>query len=213
LKGDSLEVETKMTLDRGPAVRHPRRAPAPQILSTLFLARRLRAAAWFPIVMAGTDKYGIDTQTKVDALMSLAREFVQDDCPLQAIKCYEAICNKSCMNALPLPEARARVQLSYLLLEFTDNVHRAKTHLETTVRIPSSAIHLHRLTRQATSRVNRILAERIFWAPPVRSLSRLHCLPFNLGFSDADIRQADDDAPLRTHPPPHTSTTACVRPA
>jgi hypothetical protein len=78
-----------------------------------------------------------DTQEKVDALMFLAREFAADGCPLQAAKCYEAICNKTHMNVLPLPEARARVQLSYLLLEFTDNVHRAKTHLETTVPCPA----------------------------------------------------------------------------
>ena len=77
-----------------------------------------------------------DTQEKLEALMCLAREFASEKPPqpLQAIKCYEAICNKTHMNVLPLPEARARVQLSYLLLEFTDNVHRAKTHLETTVR-------------------------------------------------------------------------------
>ena len=77
-----------------------------------------------------------DTQEKLEALMCLAREFATEKPPqpLQAIKCFEAICNKTHMNVLPLPEARARVQLSYLLLEFTDNVHRAKTHLETTVR-------------------------------------------------------------------------------
>ena len=84
--------------------------------------------------MAPAKPSGDDTQEKLDALMYLAREFAADNCPLQAIKCYEAICNKSHMNVLPLPEARARVQLSYLLLEFTDNVHRAKTHLEKTVR-------------------------------------------------------------------------------
>lgn len=73
-----------------------------------------------------------DVQETVNALMHMAREFEEDECPLQAVKCYEAICNKNHLTVLPLPEARARVALSRLLLEYTDNVHRAKTHLETT---------------------------------------------------------------------------------
>jgi MAternally-affected-uncoordination protein len=77
-----------------------------------------------------------DSQEKLDALLYLAREFTADGCPLQAIKCYEAVCNKTHLRVLPVPEARARVQLAYLLLAATDNVHRAKTHLETTVSDP-----------------------------------------------------------------------------
>ena len=73
-----------------------------------------------------------DVQETVDALMHLAREFEEDDCPLQAIKCYEAICDKNHLTVLPLPEARARLAVSNLLLTYTDNIHRAKTHLETT---------------------------------------------------------------------------------
>ena len=66
-------------------------------------------------------------------LMHLAAGFEDDDHPLQAIKCYEAIAqSKDKLNVLPLPEAEARVRLSNLLLKYTDNVHRAKTHLETT---------------------------------------------------------------------------------
>ena len=72
-----------------------------------------------------------DVQETVDALMHLAREFEEDDCPLQAIKCYEAICDKNHLTVLPLPEARA-FGGSNLLLTYTDNIHRAKTHLETT---------------------------------------------------------------------------------
>ena len=91
------------------------------------------------LTMAPAKKPPDDTQEKVDALFFLAREFAADDCPLQAIKCYEAVCNKSLLSVLPLPEARARVQLAYLLLKYTDNVHRAKTHLETTVSVVSDA--------------------------------------------------------------------------
>ena len=81
-------------------------------------------------------------QTTADALMFLAHEFVADDCPLQAVKCYEAICDKNNLTILPLPEANARLALAKLLLQYTDNVHRAKTHLETTQMLLRS-VHGH----------------------------------------------------------------------
>ena len=36
-----------------------------------------------------------EAQETADALMFMADEFVRDDCPLQAVKCYEAICDKN----------------------------------------------------------------------------------------------------------------------
>jgi MAternally-affected-uncoordination protein len=83
-----------------------------------------------------------EAQETADALMFMADEFVRDDCPLQAVKCYEAICDKNNLTILPLPEARARLALARLLLEHTDNVHRAKTHLETTQMLLRS-VHGH----------------------------------------------------------------------
>ena len=41
-----------------------------------------------------------------------------------------------------MPEARARLALARLLLVHTDNVHRAKTHLETTQMLLRS-VHGH----------------------------------------------------------------------
>ena len=61
-----------------------------------------------------------DVQETVNALMHMAREFEEDECPLQAVKCYEAICNKNHLTVLPLPEARARVALSRLRLAVRD---------------------------------------------------------------------------------------------
>ena len=83
-----------------------------------------------------------EAQETADALMFMADEFVRDDCPLQAVKCYEAICDKNNLTILPLPEARARLALARLLLEHTDNVHRAKMHLETTQMLLRS-VHGH----------------------------------------------------------------------
>ena len=83
-----------------------------------------------------------EAQETADALMFMADEFVRDDCPLQAVKCYEAICDKNNLTILPLPEARARLALARLLLVHTDNIHRAKTHLETTQMLLRS-VHGH----------------------------------------------------------------------
>ena len=83
-----------------------------------------------------------ESQETADALMVMAHEFTRDDCPLQAVKCYEAICDKNNLTILPLPEARARLALARLLLQYTDNVHRAKTHLETTQMLLRS-VHGH----------------------------------------------------------------------
>ena len=90
-----------------------------------------------------------EAQETADALMFMADEFVRDDCPLQAVKCYEAICDKNNLTILPLPEARARLALARLLLEHTDNVHRAKTHLETTQMLLRS-VHGHEILKCRT---------------------------------------------------------------
>ena len=71
-----------------------------------------------------------ETEEIYNALMFLANEFEEDNAPLQAVRCYEALCLKD-LTLLPVPEARARVRLASLLLQYTDNVHRAKQHLET----------------------------------------------------------------------------------
>lgn len=71
-----------------------------------------------------------ETEEIYNGLMFLANEFEEDNAPLQAVRCYEALCLKD-LTLLPVPEARARVRLASLLLQYTDNVHRAKQHLET----------------------------------------------------------------------------------
>ena len=71
----------------------------------------------------------VETDEIYNALMFLANEFEEDNAPLQAVRCYEALCLKE-VTLLPVPEARARVRLATLLLQYTDNVHKAKQHLE-----------------------------------------------------------------------------------
>ena len=52
----------------------------------------------------------VETDEIYNALMFLANEFEEDNAPLQAVRCYEALCLKE-VTLLPVPEARARVRL------------------------------------------------------------------------------------------------------
>ena len=69
-----------------------------------------------------------------DALFILARELEDSGDVLGALKAYETIIENSKTRAkcLPIDEARARVKAAGLLLRWTDNATRAKTHLEAT---------------------------------------------------------------------------------
>jgi hypothetical protein len=69
----------------------------------------------------------------VEELARLAEEFASAGAPLQAIKCLEAVAQSE-QPPLPLAEVRARLRAASLLLEYTDNVHVAKSHLERAVR-------------------------------------------------------------------------------
>jgi hypothetical protein len=70
--------------------------------------------------------------TAAETLLLLAEDFAAAE-PLQAVKCLEALLQAE-SPALPLVEVRARLRLASLLLEYTDNVAHAKSHLEHAVR-------------------------------------------------------------------------------
>ena len=55
-----------------------------------------------------------DVQETVNALMHMAREFEEDECPLQAVKCYEAICNKNHLTVLESGQITADIATSSL---------------------------------------------------------------------------------------------------
>jgi len=60
-------------------------------------------------------------------LFSLAEELDREGHPLQACKCYEAICQS---YTTPTNETRARLRLAQNLLRHTHCVFEAKNHLE-----------------------------------------------------------------------------------
>ena len=95
-----------------------------------------------------------ETEEIYNALMFLANEFEEDNAPLQAVRCYEALCLKD-LTLLPVPEARARVRLASLLLQYTDNVHRAKQHLETCMMLLKNVHGYEKLKCQTFSGLAR----------------------------------------------------------
>lgn len=62
-------------------------------------------------------------------LWSLAERYEEADCIAQAVKCLEAIC-QSHVSFLPILEVKTRLRIATLLLDHTDNVTHAKSHLE-----------------------------------------------------------------------------------
>lgn len=67
----------------------------------------------------------------VDALSVLARSLQADQQPLQAIKCFEAICCSSAQ--MPAAAAKTRLQLARMMLEHTRNISEAAQHLQQAV--------------------------------------------------------------------------------
>ena len=179
-----------------------------------------------------------EAQETADALMFMADEFVRDDCPLQAVKCYEAICDKNNLTILPLPEARARLALARLLLVHTDNIHRAKTHLETTQMLLRS-VHGHEslkcrtfsglsrcyrlmgpdLRRQQTDATQKGLDLSRFAAKkcPARERGAWRAWQLHFLLDKADLKMAQGDFRLarktlaEAPPPPPTQATRSPR--
>lgn len=96
-----------------------------------------------------------------EALLALAAEFCEAGAPVQAVKCLEALVQPGHTSLLPLTEVHARLRLSQLLLEFTDNVAAAKIHLERAVRPPPLARRESCLTARSPAN-----------APPLAALVR-----------------------------------------
>jgi MAternally-affected-uncoordination protein len=67
--------------------------------------------------------------TLAEGLWGLAEGFEKTGCIAQAIKCLEAIC-QSHVSFLPIVEVKTRLRIATLLLQHTDNITQAKTHLE-----------------------------------------------------------------------------------
>ena len=74
----------------------------------------------------------VDPSVIAPALLHLAEARENAGDPLGAIKSLETLIENSKTRAkcLPATEARARIKCASLLLKWTDNAHRAKTHLE-----------------------------------------------------------------------------------
>lgn len=64
-----------------------------------------------------------------EGLWSLAERFEESGSIAQAVKCLEAIC-QSHVSFLPILEVKTRLRIATLLLDHTDNVTHAKSHLE-----------------------------------------------------------------------------------
>lgn len=64
-----------------------------------------------------------------EGLWSLAESFEDSGCIAQAVKCLEAVC-QSHVSFLPILEVKTRLRIATLLLNHTDNVTHAKSHLE-----------------------------------------------------------------------------------
>lgn len=68
-------------------------------------------------------------QTQNPNPTELGEGFEKTGCIAQAIKCLEAIC-QSHVSFLPIVEVKTRLRIATLLLQHTDNITQAKTHLE-----------------------------------------------------------------------------------
>ncbi|KAJ7563492.1 hypothetical protein O6H91_03G112700 [Diphasiastrum complanatum] len=67
--------------------------------------------------------------TVAEGLWMLAEKFEESGRIPQAIKCLEAIC-QSDVSFLPIIEVKTRLRIGTLLMQHTDNLTNAKTHLE-----------------------------------------------------------------------------------
>ena len=67
-----------------------------------------------------------------EGLWLLAERFEEAGCIAQAVKCFEAIC-QSHVSFLPIFEVKTRLRIAMILLNYTDNVTHAKSHLERAV--------------------------------------------------------------------------------
>lgn len=69
----------------------------------------------------------------VEALSILAKGLLASNQPFQAIKCLEAVCQSS--TQMPVAAAKARLWLSQLLLQHTQNINEATQHLQQAVSL------------------------------------------------------------------------------
>jgi len=69
----------------------------------------------------------------VEALSILAKGLLASNQPFQAIKCLEAVCHSS--TQMPVAAAKARLWLSQLLLQHTQNINEATQHLQQAVSL------------------------------------------------------------------------------
>ncbi len=69
----------------------------------------------------------------VEALCILAKGLLASNQPFQAIKCLEAVCHSS--TQMPVAAAKARLWLSQLLLQHTQNINEATQHLQQAVSL------------------------------------------------------------------------------
>ena len=73
------------------------------------------------------------TNAAVEALSILAKGLLASNQHFQAIKCLEAVCHNS--TQMPVAAAKARLWLSQLLLEHTQNTNEATQHLQQAVSL------------------------------------------------------------------------------
>ena len=69
----------------------------------------------------------------VEALSILAKGLLASNQTFQAIKCLEAVCHSSTQT--PVAAAKARLRLSQLLLQHTQNINEATQHLQQAVSL------------------------------------------------------------------------------
>lgn len=71
-------------------------------------------------------------ESSLRALLKIAHDLKEQECYLQAAKCFEAAC--MCSEALPASRATASLAYANLLLDHFDNLDKAKTNVLLAVR-------------------------------------------------------------------------------
>ena len=79
-------------------------------------------------------KSSVDKPLEMVALFNLARDFLQKEMPLQAIKCVQAVAEAQ-PSFIPIVDVEAKANLALLLLLYSQNVREAKGYLEQALRI------------------------------------------------------------------------------
>jgi MAternally-affected-uncoordination protein len=69
------------------------------------------------------------------ATWGIAEEFLQHGHVIESIMCLEGLCKKVNFDIKPIDEVETRLRLSQILIKYTTNISRAKSHLERAVCI------------------------------------------------------------------------------